>query len=1339
MSYFKRRYVVYRGHRQGYRSFFARTQWLWWSLVIVYFVLGFLLLGTKWYVTTHADELRERITTAISEATGARIDAQRFELDFHGLWPRLELEGLRFSRPNGSEALTIPHVRAEIAWSSLWQLELHFRNLIVHSPTLTLQRLDDRHIDLAGFVLELPSFTNESSPTSVTDELPALALLFAQNRLSLVNGTILYQDLRRPDSPPMRVEKLQGLFQNELLEWRSGLDGTIVSGHRADDFSLRFHVQKGLFNDPTRPTTWKAKGYANFDRTNVGLIARRLGLQNYVASGVGHVRIWTELNQGALTNLQADFAARNIRARLASDLKSLTLQEASGRLLYLYDPATRTQTLSAEDLRLHSSDRWQWEPKRLFLRRTTNEAGETVSLDVGASTLDIALLSTIGTSLPLSDEIRETLTAYPLSGRVWDLSASARGDLKKPDNWQTSFRFDGLTLAPANDRPSFHNLSGSVETAFSDRSIRVKLKSRNASLTFPEIFRRETMHFTKLDADATITKGNFWSVSLQKIAAENTDASVTGAGTWVLDDDVAGHVQLSGSILRANGPSVQHYLPLAVGNDTLEWLEHGILKGKVTSGDWLLEGRLADFPWADNQTGHFRIRGQVTNGVLDFLPSVDSKTKRFVEGLEWPILNEIDADLLFEGERMLITGRRAESMGLTASDVRVEIPAFSAQPVLLKVDGTIHGDARDAIRYLNQAPALSRLLGGAFAQSSGSGKVDVQLGLSIPLSTPEKTKVNVTAKLQKTHFSYGYGLPVLENADGELAVTESSVTTPTPLSGRTASGPARVAVRTEGRDVVIDVEGRVSPRELAALAPSSTFDALLPALSGTAPARVYATIDLDQKRGLRLSGRSDLSGLTSKLPAPFAKTAEETWPTSFSWAPRTSGYGFTLSSAGHVETALYFDEKGNERTLSSGFVGVGVPLGRVSDRLDVAVRLPTFDWNDWAPYWQAVDRTNERNDDNNILPWGTMRVEIGNLLFHHMPFHDIDLTVRHFGENDWHFRLASQEVNGQLELLQPAGAPPKWTAKIDRAYLPEAAGDEIDTALEQDPSPSTMPSLSLTIGDLRVGERRIGKVEFVARNEITPDGKGLAIIDRIAVTARGGSLLGQGVWHPDSIADKVGTTRVTLEANFSDLGRLLHDLRIRDVIRNAPGNVKLALTWRGQPHKPQIDTLSGDLKMLLGSGQILQIEPGSGRLLSLLSMQHLMKRLTLDFRDVIGKGFTFDSIAAGGKLHQGVLTTDKLAIVGAPATILLSGTTDLVHETLDTNVLVLPKFNAEAPALALTLLNPAIGVGTFIAQWFLKDEISNLMSSTYHISGTFRDPIVEKADKPQTNKTAPTK
>lgn len=397
MSYFKRRYVVYRGHRAGYRAFFERTRWLWWSLVVVYFSLGFLLLGMRWYVSTHADELRGRITTAISEATGAQIEAKRFELDFHYLWPRIEIESLRFSRPDGPDSLFIPHIRAEFSWSSLWYRAPRFRELIVYQPTLTVRRLDEKSVDLAGFVLPLPELSSGDEKTEVPEEIPALAQLFAQRQLSLVGGTVTYQDVRRPDLAPVRIENLDFRFQDELLAWRSGLDGTFVSGERSDDFSLRFQVDKSFFTDPARPQTWTARAYANLERTNVGQIARRLGLRNYLSSGEGRVRVWSDLDQGEVRTLLADLSTRNVRLRLGDDLAPLNLRRAEARVNYAFDPDSRTQTLSLEGLRLQSAESWQWRPRQLTLLRRTDAAGKTVEVDVGASMLDIGLLSSIST------------------------------------------------------------------------------------------------------------------------------------------------------------------------------------------------------------------------------------------------------------------------------------------------------------------------------------------------------------------------------------------------------------------------------------------------------------------------------------------------------------------------------------------------------------------------------------------------------------------------------------------------------------------------------------------------------------------------------------------------------------------------------------------------------------------------------------------------------------------------------------------------------------------------------------------------------------------------------
>lgn len=1329
MSYFKRRYVAYRGHRSGYHAFFARTRWLWWSLVVAYFVLGFLLLGTKWYVTTHADELRDRLTAAVSQATGAHIEADRFELDLHGFWPRLNIEGLRFSHADGTHSLTIPIIRAELSWASFWTMEPRFRNLMVYRPELAVRRLDKERLDVAGFVVPLPAQDEtDDEHLTIPASIPALSLLFAQKNLALVDGVVTYRDMRTPDNPPARLEKLNFRFQDELLDWRSGLDGLFVNGRRQDAFSMRLHLEKGLFNDVTMPRTWKARAYVSLDRTNVGQFARRLGLQKFLSSGEGRLRLWADLDKGRLSHLEGDLGARNVRLQLAEHLTPLALRVASGYFTYEHD-AENTHSLTVDRLKLVSDDLWELGPSRVTVRHTADAAGRTVGVDFGASEIDIALLSAIGTSLPLPKDVLAALHEYPVSGRILDLSASGRDDLTKLDNWRTFFRFEGLTLAADAKHPGFRNLSGSVQTEQTVNSLTLTLDAQNASLTFPGVFRRDTMHFTKLAAEAVVSKENVWSVRLNRLQAENSEAAVTGSGTWRLDDDVAGTVSLSGSILRADGPSVRHYLPNVVGDGTLDWLEAGILRGNVTSGDWVLQGRLAQFPWSKkSENGLFRIRGHVSGGTLDFLPAHerDPKTHAWKIGTEWPTLTKVEADLLFEGERMLITGQSAHSMGLHASDVRVEIPAFSADPVVLKVDGRIQGDAKNGLHYLNEAPMLSRILGGAFEQSTGSGPIDVRLGLVIPLNTPDKLSVNVAAGLRKTRFSYGYGIPVLEDAEGTLHITEKSVFTKEPIRGKTTAGPARVSARTTGNNVILDIDGRITPVDLAGILPSPSLAPFWKALSGSAPARVYANIGL-KEGGVRISGRSDLSGLASSLPAPFAKASAETWPTSFSWSPRPSGFGFTLSSPGHAETALYFDRHGNDLALTSGFIGIGVPMARVSDRIDIAVASPKLLWNEWEPYWQQIDAAQKGHSDGTVIPWGTLRLQVGELHVHRTPFHNIDATLRHFGTDDWHLRLASDEVNGQIEVLQPPAQPAQWNVKIDRAHLPEAADEEIDTALDVQPTAHSLPNVQLTIDDLRLGERRIGKVEFAVRNEFAPDGEGLAIIDRIAVTSRGGTLQGQGVWRPDSAADAVGTSHVTLDAHFSDLGRLLHDLHIRDVIRNAPGNVKLDLTWRGQPHQPQIETLAGEVTAVFGSGQILQVEPGSGRLLSLLSMQHLLQRLTLDFRDVIGRGFTFDSISAGGKLANGVLSTEKVAIVGSPATILISGQTDLVRETLDLQALVLPKFNADAPALALTLLNPAVGVGTFVAQWFLKDEISNLMSSTYKISGTFQNPVIDKA------------
>jgi hypothetical protein len=101
-----------------------------------------------------------------------------------------------------------------------------------------------------------------------------------------------------------------------------------------------------------------------------------------------------------------------------------------------------------------------------------------------------------------------------------------------------------------------------------------------------------------------------------------------------------------------------------------------------------------------------------------------------------------------------------------------------------------------------------------------------------------------------------------------------------------------------------------------------------------------------------------------------------------------------------------------------------------------------------------------------------------------------------------------------------------------------------------------------------------------------------------------------------------------------------------------------------------------------------------------LSLQALPRRLTLDFRDVFSSGFAFDFVRGDAKVTHGVARTNNLQMKGVNAAVLMDGQVNLDAETQDLRVVVVPEINAGTAALA-TAINPAIGLGAFVAQLVL--------------------------------------
>jgi len=197
----------------------------------------------------------------------------------------------------------------------------------------------------------------------------------------------------------------------------------------------------------------------------------------------------------------------------------------------------------------------------------------------------------------------------------------------------------------------------------------------------------------------------------------------------------------------------------------------------------------------------------------------------------------------------------------------------------------------------------------------------------------------------------------------------------------------------------------------------------------------------------------------------------------------------------------------------------------------------------------------------------------------------------------------------------------------------------------------------------------------------------------------------------------------------ADSGALLDRLGTAKAIRGGKGELSGQVSWNGSPFAIDYPSLGGQINVAIESGQFLKAEPGAARLLSVLSLQSLPRRLAFDFRDLFEQGFAFDSVTGDVAIAEGVARTNNLRMRGSAAVVLMEGSADIGREIEDLRVVVVPEINAGTASLAYAIINPAVGIGTFLAQYFLRKPLIEAGTREFHVSGPWDDPKVERVER----------
>lgn len=81
---------------------------------------------------------------------------------------------------------------------------------------------------------------------------------------------------------------------------------------------------------------------------------------------------------------------------------------------------------------------------------------------------------------------------------------------------------------------------------------------------------------------------------------------------------------------------------------------------------------------------------------------------------------------------------------------------------------------------------------------------------------------------------------------------------------------------------------------------------------------------------------------------------------------------------------------------------------------------------------------------------------------------------------------------------------------------------------------------------------------------------------------------------------------------------------------------------------------------------------------------------------------------------------------GVNAAVLMEGRADIQHETQDLHVVVVPEINAMSASLVATAINPVVGLGSFLAQMFLRGPLMAAATQEFRIDGSWAEPQVTR-------------
>ncbi|MDO9404103.1 MAG: YhdP family protein [Polaromonas sp.] len=1345
---------------------------------------AWLLFGASWglihgWIVPRIGEFRPRIESEASKALGVPVRIGAITAQSTGLIPSFELRDVVLMDAAGGEALRLPKLQAALSPASLWRRG--FEQIYIEQPVLEIRRAADGRVFVGG--LDVTQDRGDSSGMA--------NWFFSQSELVIRRGTVRWTDETR-SAAPLALTGVDGVVNNSRRRHLMRLDATPPDGW-GERFSLRGIFRQPLLSrDAGAWRDWSGQLYAEFSRVDLSRVRDYVSPQDLaldVRSGYGGLRAWADVSGGRILGGTADVALLDVDARLGRELKPLALASVAGRFggRQLDD----FFEFSTEGLRFATQDGLAWPGGNVAVTHSGNDsAPDAQKGTLKADRLDLAALADIAHRLPLGTTTHALLTSYAPKGLVDSVDASWQGALQAPLAYSAKGRVSGLEVAAlaapdtlvgtvTHVTPGRPGLSGAaVDFDLTQAGGKAGVKITSGAIDFPGIFEESRIPMDQLSVDVQWKRtGPKTELQLKNMRLANADAEGTVQASWHNEPDKPkslGVLDLQGALSRGNGARVHRYLPMVLPAEVRHYVRDAVVQGDVSNVRFKVQGEVNHIPFAQPFPGEFRITADVKKGLFVYVP----KGIQGKNDLPWPALAELDGELVFDHAALDINKVVAQVAGQPNLKVQGRARIADLNHATVVVDLGLQGSLTDALGFVNSSP-VATMTGQVLAQTTGTGAADYAVHLNLPLHAMAQSQVRGTVSLPGNDVQFLPATPVLGRLRGVATFSETGF--------NVAGGQARVLggdIRFEGGTPPAQRAARVGAGAAASNEPSVAFRAqgtisaeglrqakelgIAARLAESATGSTAYAASLAVRRGVpELLVTSNLQGLGLSLPAPLGKNADTALPVRFesavvreSMAPGQKLQDQLSLSVGRLASMNYVrDISGPEVRVLRGGLGVGLEAGESAPTPESGVaanvNLQTVDIDAWEKLLAVPPAAG-----NAVTPAAVARADMGpamaylptliairakELIVEGRKLNNVVVGGTREGLN-WRANIDASELNGYLEFRQPAGANAgRVYARLSRLNLGQGTASEVEALLDE--QPSNIPALDIVVEDFELRGKKFGRVEIEAVNRGgLPGQAGVARewrLNKFNVSMPEATLTANGNWvalnalAPAAAASRVRArpvaerrrTVMNFRLDIADSGELLQRVGMNGVIRRGKGRMEGQVAWIGSPLALDYPSMNGQFSINVESGQFLKADPGIAKLLGVLSLQSLPRRLTLDFRDVFSEGFAFDFVRGDIAISQGVASTNNLQMKGVNAAVLMEGHADIGKETQNLKVVVVPEINAGTASLIATAINPAIGLGTFLAQYFLRAPLMRAATQEFQIDGTWTDPKIVKVER----------